>query len=144
MSLIIQSYKTYCIFYISFTVPKYLKQCQERGYVGADSLKVLSSVAGKIELQDCSMLVTLHLQPGNIERFMNSDADAQHSLSAQHFVSVGLNSQFDFFLQRCLSGNTLTNMPRNVSQIIDSKSGQDDQINYLKHKLIPFLVFHMK
>lgn len=91
------------------------KKCQERGFVRADSLKVLSSMTGKIELQDCSMLVTLHLQPGNIERFMNSDADAQHTLSAQHFVSVGLHSEFDFFPQICLSGNTLAVMLRNVS-----------------------------
>lgn len=43
------------------------KKCQERGFVRADSLKVLSSMAGKIKLQDCCMLVTLHLQPGNRE-----------------------------------------------------------------------------
>lgn len=78
-------------------------------------MKVLSSMEAKIGCRTVSMLVTLHLQPGNIERFMNSDADAQHTLSDQHFVNVGLLSEFDFFPQRCLSGNTLIDMLRNVS-----------------------------
>lgn len=101
----------------------------KEGFVWAESLKVRSTLAGKIKLQDQELAVHI-VSVVRKQRRVSECCCPAHFLLPTPFVRVGLHSEFAFSPQVSLSGNILIDTPRKVPNVILNLVKMTMKINY--------------